>query len=139
MGCCEEIVVDVEEEDLRQEVGLSEASILVNCFPIEDAEVDMARNVGWHDEGDTEEHMTKERAWTMIEELEDTKIWKVPSNLNFKEDIVHLACPVDMDKGLGASSGWWNIVVPSHSFLLGIQPLGLEEREIYMLHGFPHI
>lgn len=38
-------MVEVEEDTLRREVGLPEASILVKSFPSEEVEVDMAGRV----------------------------------------------------------------------------------------------
>lgn len=54
---------------------------------------------------DIEGYKAKEEAWAMMDEWKGTKAGKVHYYLDCNEDSVHLACPIDMVKGLKASFG----------------------------------
>ena len=49
--------------------------------------------------------MNKERAWTMMGEIEHTKVGRVYSDLDCKKVIVHSTCLVGMVESLVASFG----------------------------------
>lgn len=73
VDCSGVVVVELDEEELRYMVQFPEASILVNGFPIEEDDVDMARRVDLQDKEDTQESRTKDKAWNKVSEMEDTK------------------------------------------------------------------
>ena len=59
------VMVEMEAEAVKQEVGWIEASNFVMGYSIEDAKNNMAEMIECLDREDTEVHKTKEKVWTM--------------------------------------------------------------------------